>query len=269
MQADYRELEKKFEAAGQPIISILEDMHDGFLVIDHNSTIIYLNKALTKSLQIERSTVLGRKVWDVLPNVFGRKLHHQLQQAVMKKMSICFESFCEPIHKYFEWTIHPSHELISIYCKDISERKHKEEMIDTLIYYDMLTGLPNFKLFQDRLNQVIVFSKHYHESVAVLMIHLDRMKHFTDIEDFLLKEIANKLIELFAERGTVSRMSNNKFICFYQYTERTKLLDLLEKVISYLSNPILINGENCLLTPSVGISMYPLMGGFSNITISC
>ncbi|MFA9455982.1 EAL domain-containing protein [Halalkalibacter sp. AB-rgal2] len=261
----YEDLEKKFEAAGQPILSILENIHDGFLVMDHQCTIIYLNRVTATHLKIKREEVLGRNLWVVLPNAVNSEFQYQMYKAISLDKASCFESFYEPLQTYFEITVHPTKEMVVIYCKDITERRQSEKLIDHMNYYDMLTGLPNLKLFQDRLEQMMMYSKSHHESIAIMMIDLARLKSFKDplgfqISDHLLKEIAAKLKELISNNGTVSRMNRDKFVCFFVHSERQRLFKILEKMLSLLSNPILIQGESRLLTPSIGVSMYPFNG---------
>jgi len=82
--------------------------------------------------------------------------------------------------------------------RDISERKEAAERIRHMAHHDALTGLPNRRMFVDRLHQVLARSKRDGTTVAVLCLDLDRFKHVNDLGghaagDELLRQVARRL----------------------------------------------------------------------------
>ena len=72
--------------------------------------------------------------------------------------------------------------------RDITERKQTEEKIRQMAYHDSLTGLPNRKLFSDRLHIAIVQAQRNQKKVGIAMLDLD---HFKDVNDTLGHDIGD------------------------------------------------------------------------------
>jgi GGDEF domain-containing protein len=70
--------------------------------------------------------------------------------------------------------------------RDISERKLSEERLEQLAHYDSLTGLPNRKLFSDRLGRSIIQARRNHQRVGLLFLDVD---FFKDVNDTLGHEV--------------------------------------------------------------------------------
>jgi len=94
--------------------------------------------------------------------------------------------------------------------RDIRERKDAEERIRHMAHHDSLTGLPNRRMFTDRLHQVLARSKRDGTTVAVLCLDLDRFKHVNDLSghgagDELLKQVAGRLMDSIRTEDTAAR----------------------------------------------------------------
>ena len=105
--------------------------------------------------------------------------------------------------------------LIVMY--DITERKKSEEKIQTLAFFDQLTGLPNRTLLLDRLHQAQVASDRNRSHGAVLFIDLDHFKVLNDtlghdVGDQLLKEVARRLLTCVRDGDTVARLGGDEFV---------------------------------------------------------
>ena len=94
--------------------------------------------------------------------------------------------------------------------QDVTERLNTERTIHYMAHHDALTGLPNRRLMQDRLNQAIMAARRKQRHVAVLFLDLDRFKVVNDTlghdtGDFILKDVARRLHVLRARGATPSR----------------------------------------------------------------
>ena len=100
---------------------------------------------------------------------------------------------------------------------EINIRIDMEEKIKNLAYYDYLTGLPNKRLFNDRLNQCILDAVRKEKSLGVLFLDLDSFKRINDTMghakgDELLKMVSKRLTNILRESDTVCRVGGDEFL---------------------------------------------------------
>lgn len=109
--------------------------------------------------------------------------------------------------------------------RNISGRKHAEEKIERLAFYDALTGLPNRRLLIDRLQHALAFSDRDRLSGALLFIDLDNFKDLNDTKghdmgDQLLKQVAIRLAECVRDADTVARLGGDEFVVMLEKLSR-------------------------------------------------
>jgi diguanylate cyclase (GGDEF)-like protein/PAS domain S-box-containing protein len=147
--------------------------------------------------------------------------------------------------------------------QDITERLNTERTIHYMAHHDALTGLPNRRLMQDRLNQAIMAARRNQRHVAVLFLDLDRFKVVNDTlghdtGDFILKDVTRRLVSCVREGDTVSREGGDEFVVILPDLERPEHARVVaDKMIKELSRPVEIAGHEIHITPSIGISHYP------------
>jgi diguanylate cyclase (GGDEF)-like protein/PAS domain S-box-containing protein len=147
--------------------------------------------------------------------------------------------------------------------QDITERLNTERTIHYMAHHDALTGMPNRRLMQDRLHQAIMAARRKQRHVGVLFIDLDRFKVVNDTlghdtGDFILKEIARRLVSCVREVDTVSREGGDEFVVILPDLERPEHARVVaDKILRELARPVEIGGHDIHVTPSIGISHYP------------
>jgi diguanylate cyclase (GGDEF)-like protein/PAS domain S-box-containing protein len=150
---------------------------------------------------------------------------------------------------------------------DITERKRQEALIAHHAYHDLLTGLPNRALFEDRLAQSLAAARRGAKRLAVLFLDLDRFKFVNDTlghgaGDGLLKEVARRLRGCVREVDTVARLGGDEFtVLLPQIAEPANAQAVAEKVLEGLRQPFRLAGRELHVTSSIGISLYPEHGG--------
>ncbi|MEO5337800.1 MAG: EAL domain-containing protein [Magnetospirillum sp. WYHS-4] len=146
---------------------------------------------------------------------------------------------------------------------DITERKKAEERIKNLAYFDVLTGLPNRRLFTDRL-AVAMANAHRHEHrMAVMLLDLDMFKRINDTlghsaGDRVLETVAQRLITAIREGDTVARLGGDEFSVLLPEVEQIDdAVRLARRIIEEIKQPLYVDGSEMFVTASIGISLYP------------
>lgn len=150
-----------------------------------------------------------------------------------------------------------------------------EEQLVYLANYDSLTNLPNRSLLLERTRQAIVHASRNNQHVVILTLNLDGFQVINDtlgskISDEILCTIANRLSNEVSVLGaTVARLSDDKFVIMLNNTNRfvTTISSLANKLLEQISLKILIEQHEIVVTPSIGISIYPSDGDEASIVI--
>jgi len=158
--------------------------------------------------------------------------------------------------------------------EEIQVRRLAEEQVRHLANHDALTGLPNRRLLEDRLEQAIVRAKRGRAQGAVLFIDLDHFKVINDSlghrsGDLLLQAVAERLRGHLREIDTVARVGGDEFVLVLpDMHEEAAATEAAQRVLASLGEPYLIDGHLLQVTPSIGISLYPKDGSEVEILIS-
>jgi diguanylate cyclase (GGDEF)-like protein/PAS domain S-box-containing protein len=146
---------------------------------------------------------------------------------------------------------------------DITEKKKADQLIWTQANYDPLTGLPNRRLFQDRLEQEIRKAMREGQRVAVLFIDLDRFKEVNDslgheVGDRLLVEAASRIKRRLRDSDTLSRFGGDEFTVIQSDADDAAGIGRLStEIIERLSEAFETEGQEVYVSASIGIALYP------------
>jgi diguanylate cyclase (GGDEF)-like protein/PAS domain S-box-containing protein len=150
--------------------------------------------------------------------------------------------------------------------EDISARKFAEERVQYLATHDGLTGLPNRALFGQLLSAAIENARRRNGKLAVLFIDLDRFKIINDsmgheAGDILLSQMAARFRECLRGSDVVARLGGDEFVVLLPEVAKKSQVSVVAKhLLSAAMQPVEIHGQECRVTASIGICMYPLSG---------
>lgn len=263
---------KLAEEAMNTLSTAVQQSSDWILIADKYGKIEYVNDAVENVTGYTREEILGntprilksgrhdrdfyKKMWDTI-------LSGQTYTGILTNRRKNGELF-EVYH-----TISPikdkkgaiTHFVAA--SRDITPIRRLEERINFLAFYDDLTGLPNRALFTDRLKQALVRSEQAEKSSGVFFIDIDRFHMINDTRgagfgDALLKEIARRLSAAVREGDTVARLGSDEYaLTLNNISKYEDIIYFLEDFRERLSQPVKADGEESLLTFSIGISVYP------------
>ncbi len=119
-----KQAEEKLESGKQQITRILNSIQDGFMALNNLWNFIYVNRCAAEYLGVDADDILGQNLWERFPEFIGTIYETRLRKAMRDKEIQHFETskICKNDH-WFDISVYPSDEGISVYWRDITECK--------------------------------------------------------------------------------------------------------------------------------------------------
>ncbi|PHV06013.1 bifunctional diguanylate cyclase/phosphodiesterase [Janthinobacterium sp. BJB412] len=149
---------------------------------------------------------------------------------------------------------------------EITARKQSEQRIQHIAHHDVLTGLPNRVLLQDRLGQAVAYANRSGHPLWVMLIDLDRFKFVNDslghkAGDLLLKTVAGRLQDSVRESDTVARLSGDEFVAILtEHPDEALTPQVTERIMRAVAQPVLLEGKEFFVTCSIGVAVHQADG---------
>ena len=150
--------------------------------------------------------------------------------------------------------------------REIEERKAFQEKLKKMAFHDELTGLPNRRLFQDRMEQTLKESKRNHQKCALLYLDIDKFKWVNDqlghaTGDELLRQFGNRVNACLRESDTLARQGGDEFTILLPHIENEEnARKCAERIIECLQDAWTVSDHTFKTTSSIGIALYPENG---------
>jgi diguanylate cyclase (GGDEF)-like protein/PAS domain S-box-containing protein len=154
-----------------------------------------------------------------------------------------------------------THLLLS--CEDITEQRTQMERITYQAHYDLLTGLPNRVLANDRLIQAVSRARRDGGKASAMYLDLDNFKEVNDtlghaVGDALLRQVAQRLAAAVRGEDVVARLGGDEFLIVAGgLGHGDEAAAVAEKVIAAFSEPFVVDERELTTSPSIGIAIYP------------
>lgn len=146
---------------------------------------------------------------------------------------------------------------------DISGDKKIEEVMWRQANYDLLTGLPNRRLFFDRLKEDIKKASRANQKFALLFIDLDGFKAVNDryghkAGDSLLIQVSQRITQCIRESDTFARLAGDEFtIITRNISSNDCLTVVMNKILQVINTPFQLGVHNVTISASIGVSIFP------------
>ena len=266
--SERKQAEEKLQLAS----TVFEASNDGILITDAHRRIISVNPALTHITGYEAEELIGKRP-AILKSGYTTEVQYDAMENALQTKG-CWEG--DLFDRRKDGALQPMRASISgvrntdgvlthyvAVLSDISERKAREEHLEHLAHYDLLTGLPNRALFNDRIEQLIKDANRNGHRFAVLYLDLDRFKPINDtfghkVGDRVLQIISERMLEKVRATDTVTRMGGDEFVILLKDAGKRHIAEVLgNKIAAHLTAPMHIDGHEIAIGVSVGVSIYP------------
>lgn len=128
-QLELEASEKKLQQSTNRLTEIVESIGDGFFIVDKEWTVKYWNKKAEQLLHKKREEILGKNLWDEFRDAVSLRFFTAYHRAINENIVVQFEEYFSPLHMWIEVAAYPSAEGLTVYFKDITERKQQAEAL--------------------------------------------------------------------------------------------------------------------------------------------
>ncbi|MFO7576716.1 MAG: diguanylate cyclase [Pelovirga sp.] len=251
--------------------AILVTSPDPIYVLDLEGRFVYANKATADLFALEPGAIIGKSTFD-LGFSFASDFQCNLEKVIADQSTFrgkFTHTFASGHGERFGYLLAPvldeqrNTEAVVCISRDITEQEVAEAITWNSAHHDLLTGLPNRRLFLDRLEQEIKHAQRSSLPLAVLFMDLDGFKDVNDAlgheaGDRLLSEVAKRLIDCVRADDTVARLGGDEFTVILTGAMQRKDVELVaQSIIDALAMPFSLAQQPVRISVSIGITLFP------------
>lgn len=268
-----RELSEEKERAEVTLHSI----GDGVVTTDARGRITYLNPVAEQMLDWPLEDAAGREFQQVV-HVFDRRTEKSLPDAITRahqprEPNEVLDNLVLRNREGREYGIRDNVSPILAQdgsllgtvtvMQDVTETRQLAQKMFRLAHHDGLTDLPNRILYQDRLLHACQLGQRHGSRFAVIFMDLDHFKNINDslghvVGDELLQLVAQRLKQTLRSSDTISRLGGDEFVMLLDDMDGGEAAaEFAGNLINTLKQPYMLQGNELVVTTSLGIAMFP------------
>ena len=263
----------------QRLARIVEDTPDAIALFDKNQKITFVNHALKVITSQDESFFQGMSF-----KKFIRQLNIEYSEqfdvssglllAKQQNWSTDVEiKYLDQVNRHMTLRVEllnandqldeDQGEGFFIVLSDITHRKSLENELEELAYIDLLTRLPNRRLFTDRLYEAVQQAETLNTNLAVMFLDLDNFKVINDtlgheVGDVVLSEVSSRLQSILRTDDIICRLGGDEFTAILKgIKKQEELIQIAQQIIQLFEQPIHYNKHELRISCSIGIVNYP------------
>lgn len=274
--SEQKQIKKSLSEKEEKYRLITEYSTDLIRLVNKEKVIMYASPSHANLLGFHPEEMIGKELLQFIASEDLDQFHHRFREGIeeKKKDSIEFR-----LKKRDGSTVWVQTKTVPVFneegvfqhfissSRDISAQKGYEEELKQMAFYDSLTGIPNRRLFYDRLSHSIRSAGRNNHRFALLLLDCDRFKWVNDTfghdtGDELLKKFVQRAESCIRQTDTIARLGGDEFaIILDRFDTGQDVGRIANRLITSLQKPWIINGREFTTTSSIGISIYPNDGG--------
>ncbi|WP_353893608.1 diguanylate cyclase [Proteinivorax hydrogeniformans] len=277
---DLKEIEKEISRLTKEYEKIFNGTQDAMFLIEvfENGEFRYVrnNLAHQNKTGILFEQIRNKSPQDLLGQEMGDVVSENYKKCVVAKKNITYE---EELNlpggeRIWSTTLTPifeddkvSHIVGS--STDITDRKKLQMKLEKQANYDQLTGIPNRRLFLERLERLVVESERDNTQFALLFIDLDGFKYINDkygheAGDEVLITVGQRVQKCIRKSDTAARMGGDEYSALLRgIGDKDAISNVVEKIHKELQEVMYIGDNECYVNSSIGVAIYPDNGADS------
>lgn len=255
----------------EALLGFVNSTSDLIFCCTPDGTVIFSNQICRDEFKLGPDEYGKHSLFDFFAPEAQEAITHQFDNVINNRQAGNLELQLAPgcrDSRYVEMSLFENNqggEAVTVWgvCRDITERKIAQNELHKLAHHDMLTGLPNRVLLEDRLQQARALAHRMKSRFAVLFLDLDRFKIINDtlghsVGDELLRLVAGRLKKSLRETDTVARIGGDEFIILLtSVKDRNDVSTLADKILKSIIAPFQLRDHEFFITTSMGLCIYP------------
>ncbi|UKS24681.1 EAL domain-containing protein [Paenibacillus sp. HWE-109] len=253
--------------------SLFENNQDGIITVDLNYRIKGFNSAITKLTGLSNEWFQNQSISSLYPLI--------VQEDQERTREFLLRSLGGEIQRYETVIVHQNGDNVNvsvinvpvildgkvvgnnIIARDITMEKQAKDRIEHQAYHDELTGMPNRRMFNQVLTQMIESKP---KSFAVMVMDIDRFKMINDslghtYGDLFLQEMCERIQQSISGFQVIlARMGGDEFTLLYENDNSEDITALAERIIRVIALPYRLKENDFYVTASIGIAQFPFDG---------
>ena len=256
-------------------LSQVIDLNPNYIyAYDENGRYTLVNQSYANLMGMTTQDMLGKTDYEIKPDPHVAERNDNQEKMMLKtpeKLFIREEAMTAKSGEVF-WVQTAKIPIITndgptllAVSTDITERKQYEDEIKFQATHDSLTGLPNRRMFNMDLTNLLEKAKTGESQNAIMFLDLDRFKYINDtlghdVGDLLLVEVSRRLETLLKKKDydpKVYRLGGDEFTILLPNLDETDSVVFAKELLEQFRDGFLIDDSEYFITPSIGISIFP------------
>ncbi|MBK1700762.1 EAL and GGDEF domain-containing protein [Thiococcus pfennigii] len=262
---------KRAETRLKLIASVFEHTQEGIVITDPNARIIDVNDAFVRITGYDRAELIGLTPAVLKSGRHGPDFYRAMWLSLREEGVWRGEIW----NRRKNGDLYPEQLTISAVVDDqgatshyvgiitdITALKRHEAELERIAHFDVLTGLPNRMLLQDRLHQAIARAERGQSRLAVCFLDVDGFKPINDryghdAGDRLLIELAERFRAELRGNDTVARLGGDEFVILLtDLSDEAACVEILERLLAAVARPLNVAGQSVSVTASIGVTLF-------------